>query len=637
LVGFLNSPSHVWRLQALRMLLRRKPSSATATALEKLALGNSSQPVRVAALFTLKQLLRSDAHEAIIRIARESSMREFCLRALADRTSELANVPSGVFTEALRDSDPRVRLQAAIGLARLGKSEIAENLIAATEDRDPLVSHAAVNSLVSLKAVNACLSALDYRKTAWNGAIQALQRLHERATVDGLIDRLRKTDSTELRRLILTALCRLQNREAEYTGNWWGTRPDTTGPYFKAVDWAETARVSDVLSTSLRESDDSTKKFLLGQMARHRVQTEETVPLILKFAQEDKDFVPSAITLLTRRSAVAPEAIALFARVATSSDFSQPTRARAISALQRSSEPQAFQAAAEALVSVPSDRQAGEEMTRAREQFVRDPRNARAISDFVAMAADPNSGRRELGYAVLAHVATQRQASRDARDTAAAAFESAWSRSEDLGMLLKIVGQTRADRFASQVRAHLNDSDAQVRKQAQYAARELKLDQQSGTVLEKLAYETVLSDAQRDKGDAKFGQALFVRQGCVACHTMTASEPVKGPFLGDVANRYGRAELIESILRPNAKIAQGFVGHWVETADQDRYEGFIVRESGDEIELRNAAGIAVTVPLKTVRSRGKLDKSIMPEGLVNNLTVHEFASLLAYFESLKTK
>jgi hypothetical protein len=40
---------------------------------------------------------------------------------------------------------------------------------------------------------------------------------------------------------------------------------------------------------------------------------------------------------------------------------------------------------------------------------------------------------------------------------------------------------------------------------------------------------------------------------------------------------------------------------------------------------------------KQIASRGKIDTSIMPEGLVNNLTIAELASLLAYFDSIKPK
>ena len=71
------------------------------------------------------------------------------------------------------------------------------------------------------------------------------------------------------------------------------------------------------------------------------------------------------------------------------------------------------------------------------------------------------------------------------------------------------------------------------------------------------------------------------------------------------------------------------------TKEDDRYEGFVTRESGDEVKIRNILGVAIVIPLKDVAKRGKLETSIMPTGLVEPLTVSELAAILAYLESLK--
>jgi len=197
---------------------------------------------------------------------------------------------------------------------------------------------------------------------------------------------------------------------------------------------------------------------------------------------------------------------------------------------------------------------------------------------------------------------------------------------------------TRVDDYALQVRSLQKDARPEVRQAADQAAAALKLDAPAGgnrVLIKSMTYEQVVAEALPMKGDPKQGAELFARQGCIACHTVSPNDPPKGPFLGDIAARYPRAELLESILKPNAKIAQGFATHWFETTEEDRYEGFIVRESGDEVEIRNILGVATVLPLKTVAKRGKLETSIMPVGLVEPLTVPELASILAYLESLK--
>ena len=126
-----------------------------------------------------------------------------------------------------------------------------------------------------------------------------------------------------------------------------------------------------------------------------------------------------------------------------------------------------------------------------------------------------------------------------------------------------------------------------------------------------------------------------MRAGCIACHTVDAAEPPKGPALNAVAKIYDRAALTESILKPNAKVAQGFESVWFKTKKGEQLEGFVVREGGDSLEVRNIAGQSITLPKADITERGKREQSMMPEGLMNAFSPADFASLLAYLQSLK--
>ena len=86
---------------------------------------------------------------------------------------------------------------------------------------------------------------------------------------------------------------------------------------------------------------------------------------------------------------------------------------------------------------------------------------------------------------------------------------------------------------------------------------------------------------------------------------------------------------------PNAKIAQGFVGYLFKMKDGKRHEGFVSKEAGEEVEIRNAAGEATMLPLNDIEKRTELKTSIMPSGIADTLTVEELASLIAYLESMK--
>ncbi len=63
----------------------------------------------------------------------------------------------------------------------------------------------------------------------------------------------------------------------------------------------------------------------------------------------------------------------------------------------------------------------------------------------------------------------------------------------------------------------------------------------------------------------------------------------------------------------------------------------MVREAGDEVEVRNIQGITTTLAKKQIKERAKRNSSIMPLGLADKLTPQDLAALLAYLESLKSK
>ena len=161
-------------------------------------------------------------------------------------------------------------------------------------------------------------------------------------------------------------------------------------------------------------------------------------------------------------------------------------------------------------------------------------------------------------------------------------------------------------------------------------------DTSPATQIGTMKYEAVFAAVQKG-GDAAQGRDMFLRAGCLACHTTRADEPPKGPALAAVAKTYDRAALTESILKPNAKIAQGFETTWFKTKKGEQIEGFVTREGGDSVDVRNIASQTVTIEKADVAERGKRETSMMPEGLLNAFTPADLANLLAFLESLKGK
>src|SRR5205823_13548823 len=122
---------------------------------------NDNMGARVAAIFSLKQLLGAKSHPALMAFLENDDLREHVLKALADDPRVAGEVPALPFIEALNDKDPRVRLQAVTGLGHLGKTGAASALLPHVADADFTVAHLAVQALRWLKASDVCLAALD--------------------------------------------------------------------------------------------------------------------------------------------------------------------------------------------------------------------------------------------------------------------------------------------------------------------------------------------------------------------------------------------------------------------------------------------------------------------------------------------
>src|SRR5262249_45693125 len=103
------------------------------------------------------------------------------------------------------------------------------------------------------------------------GALWALRSLHSKKAVEGLIKKLGTTRSAELRRGLLVTLIRLYHREADYTGTWWGIRPDSTGPYYDRQEWDLSKRMGSLLTSAVLDGDAATVEFLRVELARHKV------------------------------------------------------------------------------------------------------------------------------------------------------------------------------------------------------------------------------------------------------------------------------------------------------------------------------------------------------------------------------
>ncbi|MFM8252383.1 MAG: PQQ-dependent sugar dehydrogenase [Planctomycetota bacterium] len=139
------------------------------------------------------------------------------------------------------------------------------------------------------------------------------------------------------------------------------------------------------------------------------------------------------------------------------------------------------------------------------------------------------------------------------------------------------------------------------------------------------------------QGDKERGKLIFFSDGarCRACHDAADREQSLGPTLREINKKYPQIdELIQHVLQPSQKVDEAFSAYTVETADGRLLSGLLVKDNSTEVVLRTAEKRLVRIPREDVSELKRSAKSLMPDGLLSDLTAQEAADLLAYIKSL---
>ena len=144
-----------------------------------------------------------------------------------------------------------------------------------------------------------------------------------------------------------------------------------------------------------------------------------------------------------------------------------------------------------------------------------------------------------------------------------------------------------------------------------------------------------MAAAALKSGDAARGERIYRRAelGCVLCHSIGGVGGKVGPDMTSLGASAPADYLVESVLVPNAKIKEGFHSIIVETKDDLEFSGILVRETGQELILRNAQNQEVSVAKNNLRKRSN-GLSLMPAGLVDTLSEEERLDLFRFLTEL---
>ena len=140
-------------------------------------------------------------------------------------------------------------------------------------------------------------------------------------------------------------------------------------------------------------------------------------------------------------------------------------------------------------------------------------------------------------------------------------------------------------------------------------------------------YKKIFHAGGSQPGDASRGRAVFARI-CQQCHTLFDTGGKVGPDLTG-SNRGDLDYILQNIVDPNAVIPNDYRAWNLETTDGRSIQA-ILKQQDDKAVTVVTANETLVLPRKEIQSMTESQLSMMPEGLLQQMTDQEVRDLLYY-------
>jgi putative heme-binding domain-containing protein len=117
-------------------------------------------------------------------------------------------------------------------------------------------------------------------------------------------------------------------------------------------------------------------------------------------------------------------------------------------------------------------------------------------------------------------------------------------------------------------------------------------------------------------GDAGKGRSVFYDHEatrCTRCHVLGGTGGNAGPTLDGIGKKLTRAQLLEALVAPSARIAEGFGTTTVRLHDGTMHAGVVTKDQDGEVVVAPANGDPVRIPATAIASRTPNAESAMPK------------------------
>jgi quinoprotein glucose dehydrogenase len=142
-------------------------------------------------------------------------------------------------------------------------------------------------------------------------------------------------------------------------------------------------------------------------------------------------------------------------------------------------------------------------------------------------------------------------------------------------------------------------------------------------------------------GDAERGRRIFrekIDAGCLRCHKCEIGDSQVGPDLTRIGATKDRAYLLESIVHPDKRIAEGYEAVILTLTDDSVVGGIVVGEDADGLRIKTLGtqnqNDIKTVPRSHIKDRQR-PPSAMPQSLLSSLSTSEIRDLVEYLATRK--
>jgi|688.fasta_scaffold00343_54 putative membrane-bound dehydrogenase-like protein len=152
-------------------------------------------------------------------------------------------------------------------------------------------------------------------------------------------------------------------------------------------------------------------------------------------------------------------------------------------------------------------------------------------------------------------------------------------------------------------------------------------------------YEKIVEYLEHDlgkRGSLEDGKKAFTKAQCAACHRFQGEGTTIGPDLTAISRRFTQQETLEAILYPSHVISDQYASKKVRTRDGDTYIGIVTTNGDGSVTIRKSDRQEITITAEEVDEIASSKISLMPSGLLEDLSAPEIRDMLTYMGYLPT-